>query len=126
VTAGNNRGEEARRPLFATGEVVSDYGLLFAYWQRAGSRAGDSVLTNEDFEELRRLALEGVRLDVMIERLMARFRPRIVVQAAVEAVRDYYGAELPPREAVDHVARLLAGWLIEAGTQWNIIRLRKR
>ncbi|HID41221.1 MAG TPA: hypothetical protein EYP33_03590, partial [Pyrodictium sp.] len=54
--------DKRRRPMFATGEIVGDYEPLYLYWQEAGERAGESVLSNRDFKELQRLVTrEGVR-----------------------------------------------------------------
>ncbi|NOZ89075.1 MAG: hypothetical protein GXO15_04035 [Crenarchaeota archaeon] len=121
-------GERRRRPLFATGEVVGDYEPLLRYWEKAGEKAGDSVLRNEDFQELQRLVREEQvsRLDEVLERLKPRFRERVDAKAASEALTEYYGVEVSPEEARDRIAELLAGWLVEAASQWNIIRLRRR
>lgn len=117
-----------RMPLFATGEIVGDYEPLLRYWEKAGEKAGDSVLSNEDFRELQRLvAVEGVsRLDEVLDRLSLRFRGRVDPDAAAQALSEYYGTPVPPEEARDRIARLLAGWLVEAASEWNIIRLRRR
>ncbi len=125
---GGKEGEaKRRRPMFATGEIVGDYGLLYEYWREAGEKAADSVLSEKDFGELRRLVQEeGVsRLDMVLERLKPLFRERIDASAAARAAEKYYGTRIPESEAVDRVAGLLAGWLVEAASEWGMIKLRR-
>ena len=124
---GKDVGAKKRRPMFATGEIVGDYGLLYEYWREAGEKAADSVLSEKDFGELRRLVQEeGVsRLDKVLERLKPLFRSRIDASAAARAVEKYYGTSMPESEAVDRVAGLLAGWLVEAASEWGMIKLRR-
>ena len=124
------RGGEAssrRMPFFATGEIVGDYGLLYAYWRHAGPRGEESILREEDFQHLRSLLREegGARLDALLEKLRVHFRGRVDAGAAAKAVEEYYRAKLPPEEARDRVAELLAGWLIEAGSRWGLLRIRR-
>ncbi|KSW10727.1 hypothetical protein CF15_08050 [Pyrodictium occultum] len=113
--------------MFATGEIVGDYEPLYLYWQEAGDRAERSVLSNEDFREVQRLvAEEGVnRLDQLLERLKQRFLPRVDPAAARRALTRYYGTEIPEGEAAERIAGILAGWLVEAATEWGMLRLRR-
>ena len=115
-------------PMFATGEIVADYEPLYLYWQEAGDRAEESVLSNEDFRELQRLlsTADGMRLDQLLERLAPRFRGRLDPAAARRALKRYYGTDVGEEEAVDRLSRILAGWLVEAGTVWDMLRLRRR
>ncbi len=113
-------------PYFATGEIVHDYGLLYKYWRRAGKRAEDATLANRDFNYLKSIVEESgvVRLSELLDNLTEYFLPRVEARAALEAVRDHYGVEVDADTARRMVARILAGWLIEAGKQWRILRLR--
>ncbi|BEP16871.1 hypothetical protein PYJP_02230 [Pyrofollis japonicus] len=115
-----------KRPLFATGEVVGDYEPLYKYWEEAGQKASESVLSAKDFEELRRIVVDqGVRrLDELLEKLKQVFRNRVDPEAARRALSKYYGVEVDTETAVDRVAGILAGWLVEAATEWNILSLR--
>jgi hypothetical protein len=123
------REEEKRKPmpLFATGEIVGDYEPLYRYWREAGDKAEEAVLSNRDFEELQRLVVrEGVeRLDELLRRLTEWFKERVDIDAAQRAVSDYYGSRVDGEIARETIARILAGWLVEAGTEWNILRLRR-
>jgi len=121
------QSSKRKRPMFATGEVVGDYEPLYLYWQEAGERASESVLSNEDFQELQRLvAGEGVRrLDQLLERLRDRFLPRVDPAAARRALSRYYGVDLGEAEAAQRIADILAGWLVEAASEWGLLRLRR-
>ncbi len=113
-------------PYFATGEVVGDYELLYRYWKHAGRKAEDAVLRREDFDYLRRLVEEYrvKTLQELLEKLTAYFTPRVDPEAARKAVKEHYRVDVGSEEARKMVARILAGWLVEAGQQWRILRLR--
>ncbi len=121
-----SREKGKRRPMFATGEVVGDYEPLYLYWEEAGQRAAESVLTTEDFEELRRIVVgEGVRrLDELLERLKPLFRGRVDPEAARRAMKRYYGVDIDTETAVDRILEILAGWLVEAASEWHMLALR--
>ena len=121
---GGKKGK--RRPMFATGEVVGDYEPLYLYWEEAGQRAAESVLTTRDFEELRKIVVgEGVRrLDELLERLKPLFRGRVDPEAARRAMKRYYGVDVDAETATDRVIEILAGWLVEAASEWHLLSLR--
>ncbi len=114
-------------PLFATGEIVGDYEPLYRYWREAGDKAEKAVLSNKDFEELQRLVVqESVRrLDELLSRLTEWFKERVDTNAAQRAISEYYGSRIDGETARETIARILAGWLVEAGTEWNILKLRR-
>ncbi|MET1100899.1 MAG: hypothetical protein ABWW69_00240 [Pyrodictiaceae archaeon] len=113
-------------PYFATGELVGDYSLLYAYWRKAGNKAERAVLRSEDFERLRLIVeREGVeRLDELWEKLTDYFMDRVDGNAAVEAVKERIGVVVDAYTARRMIARILAGWLIEAGKQWKLYSFR--
>ncbi len=113
-------------PYFATGEVVGDYTLLYIYWRKAGKRAEDATLRREDFDYLRRIVEGGKvrKLNELLERLTSYYLSRVDANAAVEAVKEYYRVPMSADDAKRMIARILAGWLVEAGQQWGILRLR--
>jgi hypothetical protein len=118
--------EEEGKPFFATGEIVGSYRLLYTYWRHAGDKAEESILREADFQKLQHLISQGyTRLDQLMEKLRDHFRERIDTEAARKAAKEYYGVEMGPEEAVARVADQLAGWLIEAASQWGIVRIRK-
>ncbi|ALL01796.1 hypothetical protein Pyrde_1753 [Pyrodictium delaneyi] len=106
---------------------MGDYEPLYLYWQEAGERAGESVLSNEDFKELQRLITrEGLRrLDQLLARLQDYFLPRVDPGAARRALSRYYGVEIGEDEAAQRIASILAGWLVEAASEWGMLRLRR-
>ena len=118
---------ERRMPFFATGEIVGDYSLLYLYWREAGDKAEEALLSEKDFQHLRSLLASGeqARLDQVLEKLRNHFRGRVDPDAAAKAAKKYYGVDVPPQEARDRVADILAGWLLEAASRWGMIRLRR-
>ena len=116
MSQGREEQGARRRPMFATGEIVGDYEPLYLYWQEAGGRAEEAVLSGGDFEVLRRLVEEeGVsRLDEVLERLASHFVSRVDARAARRALEKYYGVEVSEEEAARRIAGILAGWLVEA------------
>ena len=120
----NQKGK--KRPMFATGEIVGDYEPLYLYWEEAGQRAAESVLTTRDFDELRRIVVgEGVRrLDELLERLKPLFRSRVDPDAARRAMKRYYGVDVDTETAVNRILEILAGWLVEAASEWHMLSLR--
>jgi hypothetical protein len=123
---GGRREREKKLPLLATGEIVEDYSLLYAYWDEAGNRAEEAILRREDFDELRKLVEAGVtRLDTLMEALAGRYVKRIDTDAAVRAVERVYGVRLEGSEAARRVAAVLAGWLVEAASTWGMVRYVK-
>ncbi len=121
-----------RRPLLADGSIVGDYEPLFKYWEKARKRGrgeeGRVVLRNEDFQHLEKLlrSREG-RLSVAeaLEELTLYFLDRVDPELAREAVEEAYGVSGYDAESARRVvARILAGWLIEAAKTWGSLKVR--
>lgn len=119
-----------RLPPFASGSIVEDYETLFIYWERARSRGREdliekSTLSNTDFDKLRVIVEEGtMTLEDLLERLTRDMAKRIDPELAVEALSERR-ISLDAEDARRYLARILAGWLIEAGEYWSILRLRR-
>ncbi len=125
----DRRREKPPPPLLGDGSIVPDYTLLYAYWdalRRRGSDVDEALLKREDFDLLRRLVEEGAgqTLDKLLDRLVEHFLPRIDREAALDAFRETYGFEADAETASRRVARIMAGWLVEAGKQSKMLRLR--
>ncbi len=132
-----NTGEEKSRegrekpppPLLGDGSIVPDYSLLYAYWEalrRKGADIDRALLRREDFDTLRRLVEQAPSqtLEELLGKLIQHFLPRVDREAALEAFRETYSLEPDTETAARRVARILAGWLVEAGQQTGILRLR--
>ena len=122
-------GERKRLPPFATGQVVADYEPLFRYWEVAPQRVREkAMLSNDDFEFLRRVVDEGrvSNLGELMNMLEKRFLGRIDASVACRVLSEYYGVAFDADHARRRLARLLAGWLVEAGITWKILSLRGR
>jgi len=122
--------QEKRLPMFANGTIVSDYEPLFHYWEIARKRGREdlvdkAMLENRDFDYIRRMVLEqALNLLEVLDRLEEYFIDRIEPEIAVKALEETLGIELELEEARRRLARILAGWLLEAAQTWGIIRLR--
>ncbi len=116
--------------MFANGTIVSDYEPLFRYWEIARKRGREdlvdkAMLENTDFDYIRRMVLEqALNLLEVLDRLEEYFIDRIDPEIAVKALEETLGIELELEEARRRLARILAGWLLEAAQTWGIIRLR--
>ena len=117
------------KPPFATGKVVGSYEPLRRYLEEARRRGREdlveaALLREEDFNLLRRLAaLERVSLDSLLSALEERFYDRVSGEVAREAYESL-GIRVDEESARRMIARILAGWLVESGEEWRILRLR--
>jgi hypothetical protein len=118
-------------PLLATGEVVENYEPLFFYWKKARERGREDLIEStlikeEDLNLLRRIVEErnALNLEELINVLVREFSNRIDAELARDALRDY-GLEMTENEARDYIARIFAGWVIEAGILRRIVNIRK-
>jgi len=116
-------------PFFADGSIVGDYKPLAKYWEilKRESRPLDSALLNHtDFRFLEEVVNTSPGLDVasLINMLQHRFLERIDCRLAAQAFREAYGVELDEEEACKRLARIMAGWLIEAGKISGILKIR--
>ncbi len=122
--------DESRKPLLASGKVVGSYRLIFeysrAYKQRKGSDKEPELLMSKDFSHLMKLVEQGVTsLDKLLSELKNYYRDRVDPSIALEAYLNAMGLDkADPVEAVDAIAAVLAGWLVEAAETLGIIKLR--
>ncbi|HIQ03076.1 MAG TPA: hypothetical protein EYH40_01500 [Desulfurococcales archaeon] len=118
-----------RLPLLADGSIVGDYEPLFRYWEKAKVKdrrlAENVTLKSEDFKYLNSLIEHARRINLLdlMETLTNHFIDRVEGTIAVETYKELLGLELEVSEAKRRIARILAGWLIEAGRQWGIVKL---
>ncbi len=116
--------------MFASGTIVSDYEPLFRYWEIARREGREdlvdkAMLENRDFDYIRKMILEqALNLLEVLDRLEEYFIERVDPGIAVKALEETLGIELELEEARRRLARILAGWLLEAAQTWGIIRLR--
>ena len=116
------------KPTFATGKLVRDYEPLRLYLELVkGTEWYDrAFLSQRDFERLvdvvKRINGKANLLAVWKE-LAEEMKDRIEPKAAFEALtRSGYEVK-DEEEARELMAKLLAGWLLEAGEEWDLIRL---
>ncbi|MGC9072453.1 MAG: hypothetical protein ACP5HK_07195 [Acidilobus sp.] len=118
---------QGRRPPFATGELVDDYGPLYRYWEAARSRGRQDLidratLIEEDFDFVRRLVRSSMSMTLLelMDALKVRFRERVDPSLASEAL----GVDADT--AVEILSSILAGWLVEASEEFKVLGLRYR
>ena len=122
--------EQGRRrlPFLADGSVVGDYTPLFHYWEIARRKGREeliekAMLISEDFRFLERIVeREKYSLHRLLNILEDYYTPRLDPGIAREALREAYGVDIWEEDARRRIARILAGWLIEASKQWGKIR----
>ncbi|MET1160419.1 MAG: hypothetical protein ABWW65_05605 [Thermoprotei archaeon] len=116
-------------PFFADASIVGDYKPLKKYWEllkRRGKELDDAFLKREDFEYLEEVVNvnPGIDVESLLNMLTSRFVERVDCKVAVEAYKEAYGFELKEDEACKGIARIMAGWLIEAGRNIGILKYR--
>ncbi len=114
-------------PFMASGIIVKNYRMLIEYFnelKRMGIDPRDSYPRSEDLELVKNLASHNKNLYDLLNELKDRIRKRVVVEAAIKAYRASTGVEPTPSEAVDEVAKLIAGWVIEIAANLGIIKLK--
>ncbi len=124
------KSEERRKPPFASGKIVPDYEPLFAYWEEARKEGREdlvekAMLSESDYNGLQETARHGESLVDLWDRLTVRMTDRIDADVAAKAYGKL-GMPMTREDAREDIARILAGWLIEAGEYWRMIRLRSR
>ncbi|MCE4617224.1 MAG: hypothetical protein F7C32_01390 [Desulfurococcales archaeon] len=117
-----------KRPFFATGYLIEDYEPLMKYWEFLRKEGREDILEkafldNEDYEILKKIAREkvGRSLAEIFDELIGRFLERIDAETALKAFREAGYKTIGLEEAKRSMARILAGWLLEAGENLKII-----
>ena len=119
-----------RKPLLASGDIVGDYEPLFKYWELAKSIdksiAENATLNNEDFDYLLEVLSKRriISLIELLNELEEYMLGRVDAEVAAKALKEVYNVEYGLEDARRRIARILAGWLIEASNIWGDIRLK--
>jgi len=113
------------KPFFASGKLVKDYEPLKKYLELSkGTDAYErAFIGEEDFRRLKEVA-HGKKLGELWDELTEELKERIDPQIALEALREAGLEAEDPETARKEIAKLLAGWLLEAGEEWDIIRFK--
>jgi len=114
------------RPFASSGKIVRNYEPLKHYLELVkGTEWYDKAfLSEDDFNYLRKVAKDKMRLIDLLKELEEHFLNKINAEMALEAFRN---ADYPiedEEEAKREMAKILAGWLVEAAEEWDILRLR--
>jgi len=114
--------------FLGSGRLVKSYDLLMKYFEKLRSMGVDpsnSYPRGEDLGEVKRLVERGSikSLEDAVRYLMEKFKPRVVSEAAVEAVKEVVGVEPSAEAAIEQIARLLALWTLEIGESMGLIRI---
>jgi len=119
-----------RKPILASGDIVADYEPLFKYWELAKKESRElaekATLRHEDFEYLLKILSkrELISLMELLEKLETYMLSRVNAALAAKALKEVYNIEYELEDARRKLARILAGWLIEASNIWGDIRLK--
>jgi len=119
-----------KKPLMATGDVIDNYEPLFYYWKRARNLNREdliekTLIREEDLELLKNTIERNTKLNLedLLNKLSKMILNRIDASVAKEALKDY-GISMSEESAREFIARILAGWIVEAGEIRGILKLR--
>ena len=118
---------KSKKPLLADGSVVGDYEPLMKYFEIAKSVKPDvaekSYPRSEDFNYVKNYVNTRGKSSLLslLEDLTVTIIERVDSQIAVEAFKKAYGVELEPEDARRRIAKLIAGWIIEASKNLGYI-----
>ena len=113
--------------FLTTGKVISNYRVLIKYLEIVSDDLRNKALPrSSDLEYVKELLsrCNMYRLSDILDLLVRYLRDRVSPEYAVRAIRDVMNIELSPEDAVDYVAKQLAGWILEIAEQLNILRVR--
>lgn len=117
------------KPFFADSSIVGDYTPLIRYWEllkKEKRNIDDALLKPSDFKHVEQLIKEQGRISLaeLLEKLTEYFYDRIDPEIATRALEEAYNVETELEYARRIIARIMAGWLIEASNTTGILRLR--
>ena len=117
---------ESRKPMLATGKIISDYRPLIKYLEVAGEEERNKVLPKgSDIELVRVLLEQGYgTVDEMLNQIIRVVKNRFNPELSRRVIREVLNIEIEEEEAVNHLSKLLAGWIIEMAEQLGVIRLK--
>jgi len=116
-------------PFFADASIVSNYRLLFKYWEIVREDRDlfeKAFLNKSDFDYLKEIVetMPGIDVASLLNMLVNRFIDRVNCEKAYRAYIETYGLNIDEKDACREVARILAGWLIEAGRNTGILKYK--
>ena len=84
------------------------------------------MLSQGDFDYLRSLVdnRPGLTVGDLLQYLTPLFRERVDGEVARASMKSM-GVDVAEEEAKTIISELLAGWLIESGEYWRILKLRR-
>ncbi|ALU12635.1 hypothetical protein EYM_05970 [Ignicoccus islandicus DSM 13165] len=116
------------KPIFATKKLVRDYEPLRYYLElvRDTEWYDKAFLSGADFKLLSAVVQNNkdkANLLAVWKMLTEKMKSRINSKMAYRALKNSGYHVRDEEEARDLMARMLAGWLLEAGEEWNLIRM---
>ncbi|MCE4615917.1 MAG: hypothetical protein F7C09_02505 [Aeropyrum sp.] len=117
------------QPPFSTRKIVGSYRILKLYLEAARNLGREdlvdkALLKDDDVEALRGLVTQpGISVENLLNALTERFIDRVDGEVAEQALKEA-GYNVDRETARRMVARVIAGWLVEAGEEWKIYSLR--
>ena len=119
-------GVEEERPMLATGKIVQDYRPLIKYLELISEDERTKVLPrSSDIEMVRALVEQGyVTLEEILGQVIQVVKDRFDPALSCRVIEEVLGLELEENEAVNYLAKLLAGWIIEIAERLGVINLK--
>lgn len=114
-------------PLLANGSIVGDYEPLLEYIEIAKSKnskvAEESMPKSEDFEYVKEYVNARGRSSLysLLEALTGIVLERVDPEIAREALEKVYNVRFGLEDAREKIARIIAGWIIEASRSLGYI-----
>jgi len=125
------RNMAKKMPLLADGTIVGDYNPLMKYLEKLrNTKPGEysrNLPCKEDFEFVRDfVSRKGkARLDELIDLLALRVYERVDGEVAVQAYLETYNVRLEPEDAKERIAKIMAGWIVEASKNLGYIKTKQ-
>lgn len=116
-------------PFFADSSIVNDYRPLKKYWELIRDNKDlleKAFLNRNDFDYLKEIVDSSPGIDIasLLNIFINRFLPRIDCETARRAYAEVYEINVDEESACREIAKILSGWLIEAGRNTGILKYR--
>lgn len=122
--------EGGYKPIMASGKLVDDYGPLKYYWNALRKRYGHAELVKTEFfkDAEKILSNYGSRVSAseVIEQLSNVVASQIDGEAAVLALKEYYGRDYSLDDARKIIARIISGYVLEFLESLGKIKLSQK
>ncbi|OYT51766.1 MAG: hypothetical protein B6U73_01200 [Desulfurococcales archaeon ex4484_204] len=112
--------------MLASGKIIRDYRALIKYLEMASKDLKEMALpSSTDLEYVRVLVTRRpLRLYELMEDLKNIVKERLDPDISRRAVAEVLNIDVSAEEAVEMIAKELAGWILEVAERLGILKLR--